>query len=286
MRSAVRALPGIGGPPILTPMRNATRNVNSIRTRLPRLLDWMKNQQPDVLCLQELKVTDDAFPREAIVAAGYHCAVHGQKTYNGVAILSRIEPHEVALGIGEPALDAQARLVAATIAGVRVLSAYVPNGAKVGSDKWDFKLAWLRRLRAHLTETLDPAGPVVLAGDLNVATTDADVANPDEWANSVLCHPDARNALENVTDWGLHDAFAPHHPEGGVYSWWDYRGGAFHKNDGLRIDHILATGCLLEKSDSAWVDRDERRAAPKDDPRGKPSDHAPLVVEFAGSGSE
>ncbi|MFP4052432.1 MAG: exodeoxyribonuclease III [Phycisphaerae bacterium] len=262
-------------------MRIATWNVNSIRTRLQRVLDWLKTHQPDVLCLQELKVTDNAFPREPIVAAGYHCAVHGQKTYNGVAVLSRTEMQDIAVGIGEPALDSQARLVAATVDGARVLSAYVPNGARVGSDKWDFKLAWLRRLRAHLTETLDPSGPVVLAGDLNVATTDADVANPDEWANTVLCHPDARSALAEVAAWGLHDAFAHHHPQGGVYSWWDYRGGAFHKNDGLRIDHILTTGCLLEKSEAAWVDRDERRTGPKDDPRGKPSDHAPLVVEFA-----
>ncbi len=261
-------------------MKLATWNVNSIRTRLRRVLDWLNAHQPDVLCLQELKVTDELFPVDAIAEAGYHAVCHGQKTYNGVAILSKIAPEDVQNGLdGDPA-DPQARLVGANIGDVRIYSAYVPNGSAVGSDKWAYKLAWLKRLRAKLDAQADPARPVALLGDLNVATHDADIANPDSWAQSVLAHPEARAALEQVTDWGFVDAFRKMHPAGGVYSWWDYRRGAFHKNDGLRIDHILATPSLADRVRDSWVDRDERHAAPTDDPRGKPSDHAPVVAEF------
>lgn len=258
----------------------ATWNVNSIRTRLQRVLDWLADRRPDVLCLQELKVTDELFPAEAITETGYHAVCHGQKTYNGVAILSKTPPEDARNGLGGDPDDPQARLVGATVNGVRVLSAYVPNGSVVGSDKWTYKLAWLARLRTHLEENYDPAERVVLAGDLNVAVDDADVANPEAWAQSVLCHDEARRALQNVADWGLTDAFREIHPDGGIFSWWDYRRGAFHKDDGLRIDHVLATPALAKTARCAWVDRDERKAAPKDDPRGKPSDHAPVVVEF------
>ncbi|MFP4139742.1 MAG: exodeoxyribonuclease III [Phycisphaerae bacterium] len=261
-------------------MRLATWNVNSIRTRLRRVLDWLNTHQPDVLCLQELKVTDELFPAKEIAQAGYHAVCHGQKTYNGVAILSKIPPEDVQNGLdGDPA-DPQARLVGATVNGVRVYSAYVPNGSVVGSDKWTYKLAWLGRLRAKLAAEADPAQPVALLGDLNVATRDADIANPDAWAQSVLAHPEARAALQQVTDWGFVDVFGKIHPSGGIYSWWDYRRGAFHKDDGLRIDHILATTSLADRVQDAWVDREERKAAPKDDARGKPSDHAPLVADF------
>jgi exodeoxyribonuclease-3 len=261
-------------------MRLATWNVNSIRTRLPRVLDWLATHQPDVLTLQELKVTDELFPADPLREAGYHAVCHGQKTWNGVAILSKTPPEDVRNGLNGDPDDPQARLVGATVNGVRILSAYVPNGSVVGSDKWAYKLRWLDRLRAHLDENYSPSQPVALTGDLNVAVDDADIANPDSWNDTVLTHPEARAALRRVTEWGLEDAFRKIHPDGGIYSWWDYRRGAFHKDDGLRIDHVLATPTLAQAATCAWADRDERKTAPKDDPRGKPSDHAPLVVEF------
>ena len=254
-------------------MRLATWNVNSIRARLDRALAWLARQQPDVVCLQELKCTDDAFPHAAIRDAGYHAAVHGQKTYNGVAILSRAEPTDVQTGLGDDVEDPQARLVAATVEGVRVLSAYVPNGSVVGSDKWAYKLGWLARLRDHLDRGFDPAEPLVLCGDFNVARFDDEVGFPDRWGGSVLCHHDGREALERVRAWGFTDVFRQHHPEGGVYSWWDYRAGAFHRNDGLRIDHLFAAEPLADRCTAAEVDRDERKGP-------KPSDHAPVVAVF------
>ena len=255
-------------------MKIATWNVNSIRARLERALAWLARQQPDVVCLQELKCTDDAFPHEAVRDAGYHAAVHGQKTYNGVAILSRSEPADVEVGLSDEVDDPQARLVSAVVDGVRVLSAYVPNGSAVGSEKYAYKLDWLDRLREHLGRRFAPSDQVILCGDLNVARFDDEVASPDEWAATVLCHPTARDALERVREWGFTDLFRKHHPEGGLFSWWDYRAGAFHRNDGLRIDHIFATEPLAARCTAAEVDRDERKGA-------KPSDHAPLVATFA-----
>lgn len=261
--------------PILSCMRIATWNVNSIRVRLERVVCWLERHQPDVLCLQELKTPDEQFPLEEFTRAEYHSAVAGQRTYNGVAILSKEQPDRVTRGLQGDSDDRQARLISADIAGIRILSAYVPNGARVGSDKWEYKLRWLERLRTSL-EALDPDQPLALCGDLNVALRDVDVARPDAWSDTVLFHPEARSALRNVCEWGLVDPFAKLHPGGGIYSWWDYRRGAFHRNDGLRIDHILTTASLGRRARSAWVDRDQRKGS-KDD---KPSDHAPMVVEF------
>jgi exodeoxyribonuclease-3 len=171
--------------------------------------------------------------------------------------------------------DDQARLIGATVSGVRVLSAYVPNGGSVGSEKWEYKLAWLERLRSFLDERESKDRPLVLAGDFNVAPDDLDVKNPDRWRDTVLCHPDARRAFQRVVDWGLVDAFRHVHPEGGIYSWWDYRRLGFAKNDGLRIDGVLVTSRLAEHVEDAFVDRDERKGK-------QPSDHAPLVVDLAG----
>ena len=254
-------------------MKIATWNVNSIRARQERVLAWLAKAQPDALCIQELKVTDDAFDYDAFQEAGYYALVHGQKTYNGVAILCQDLPADMHTGLGDDADDPQARLIAATIAGVRIVNAYVPNGQEVGSDKWAYKLEWLRRLRAYLERTARPSGELVLCGDLNVAVDDKDVAHPEEWADTVLCHADAREALAGVCGWGLVDVFRKHHPDGGVYSWWDYRALAFPKNNGLRIDHVLATKKLSAQCTSAEVDRDERKGE-------KPSDHAPIVAVF------
>lgn len=253
-------------------MRIATWNVNSIRARLDRLLAWLGRASPDVVCLQELKVTDADFPAEAIRAAGYQAAVHGQKTYNGVAILSRGELRDVRRGMPGFA-DSQARLISAQVEGVRVVCAYFPNGQAVGSEKWTYKLDWIRRLRATLQEQFQPSDRLVLCGDFNVARDDRDVARPEAWADSVLCHADARRTLEELLDWGLVDVFRRRHPDGGLYSWWDYRMLAFPRNNGLRLDYVTATPTLAERCTTAEIDREERKGA-------QPSDHAPVSAVF------
>jgi exodeoxyribonuclease III len=253
----------------------ATWNVNSIRARLPRLLDWLGRAGPDVVCLQELKVAEDEFPFFEIEAVGYRAVVLGQRTYNGVAILAREEPTDVLLGLADGIADDQSRLISAVVGGVRVLSAYVPNGQTVGSDKWVYKLDWIRRLRAHLAVRYRPTEPLVLGGDFNVAPEDRDVARPEEWGGSVLCHQDARAAFAEVTSWGLVDAIRLHHEGPGPYSWWDYRMLGFAKGNGLRIDHILVTPPIAERCRAGSVDRNERK--------GKlPSDHAPVLIELDG----
>jgi exodeoxyribonuclease-3 len=252
-------------------MKIATWNLNSIRSRHERLLRWLDRHQPDVLCLQELKAPEPDFPLDPLRGAGYFAAVSGQKTYNGVAILSRSEPQDIERSFGDDVDDPQARFVAALVDDVRILSVYVPNGARVGSEKWDYKLQWLDRLKHYLDRTGDPSGALALCGDLNVATDDADVANPEVWRDSVLCHEEGRKALERVREWGLVDAFRLKHPDGGIYSWWDYRRLAFPKNDGLRIDHIYVTESLSRRVVEAEVDRQERKGK-------QPSDHAPVVV--------
>ncbi len=270
-------------------MKLVTWNVNSVRARHERVLAFLDREAPDVLCLQELKVTDDAFPHEAIAARGYHVATHGQPTYNGVALLSRTPLRDVVRGFGDGADDdPQARLISATVDAetadgeadaVRVTSAYVPNGSTVGSDKWVYKLAWMARLRGALDGLAD-GHPYVLCGDFNVAPEDRDARNPDRWAASVLLHADARAALAAWHAWGLDDVVRRLHPDAaeGPFTWWDYRNLGFPKNDGLRIDHVFATAALSERATEARVDRDERRA-PKD--ATPPSDHAPLIVTFA-----
>jgi exodeoxyribonuclease-3 len=247
--------------------------VNSIRTRRERLLAWLAKSGPDVVCLQELKAPDEEFPADALREAGYYSASHGQKTYNGVAIVSRAPLANVAPGLGDGVDDPQARLLSAEVHGIRVIAAYVPNGASVGSDKWEYKLAWLGRLRAYLERTADPSHPLVLCGDLNVAPADLDVARPDAWRHTVLCHEEGRAALRRVLDWGLVDGFRHRHPDVAAYSWWDYQRLAFPKGDGLRIDHVLVTAPLLARLRDAGIDRDERK--------GKlPSDHAPVWIEL------
>lgn len=254
-------------------MKVATWNVNSIRVRLPRLLAWLGAHAPDVLCLQEIKVPEADFPAEELRAAGYYAAVHGQRTYNGVAILSRAPAEDVQAGLGDGAEDAQSRLLSARIDGVRVYSAYFPNGGEVGSDKWSYKLAWMERLRVHLRSHADPSEPLLLCGDFNVAPDARDVARPEEWDGTVLCHPEARAALQRLADWGLGDTFRQHHAEGGFYSWWDYRQLGFPKNNGLRIDHVFATAPMTARCRAASIDREERKGK-------QPSDHAPVVAEF------
>jgi exodeoxyribonuclease III len=253
-------------------MKVATWNVNSIRAREERLLRWLAKHQPDVLCLQELKVTDDAFPHLSVQAIGYHAAVHGQKTYNGVAVLARTEPAEVERGFGDGGDDEQARLVAARVGPVHVVSAYVPNGQEVGSEKWGYKVEWLKRLRAWLDRRFAKTDLVALCGDFNVAPEARDVYDPAEWEPSVLFHPEARAALEHVRAWGFVDAFRLHNQAPGLYTWWDYRMLGFPKGRGLRIDHVFLSEPLAARCTAARIDRDERKGK-------QPSDHAPVVVE-------
>jgi exodeoxyribonuclease-3 len=258
-------------------MKLATWNVNSVRARLARLLRWLEANQPDVLCLQELKVEDESFPLLDVQALGYHAALHGQRTYNGVAILSKEQPQHVERGmagaLGPEAEDGQARLIAAMVGGVRVVSAYFPNGGERGSDKWEYKLAWMKRLRSWLDARCDANEPLALCGDFNVAPDARDVHDPAAWEGSVLFHPDVRAALAHVRGFGLQDSLRLVSQEAGLYSWWDYRMLGFPKNRGLRIDHVDLTAPLAARVTRVAIDRNERKGQ-------QPSDHAPVVVEL------
>jgi exodeoxyribonuclease-3 len=252
----------------------ATWNVNSIAIRLPRLQQFLARERPDVVCLQELKCADDKVPVAEFAALGYHAAFLGQKTYNGVAVLSRVAPEQVIKGFADGVDDPAARFVGARVGGVTYYSAYVPNGQTVGSDKYFYKLNWLARLRRFLDREHRPGDQIVIAGDYNVAPEDRDVHDPAAWKGQLLCSDREREALAHAQAFGLVDAYRRLHPAETQYTWWDYRMLAFPKNHGLRIDLILATPALAERVTACWVARDERQGE-------KPSDHAPVVVEFA-----
>ncbi len=251
----------------------ATWNVNSIRARDEKVRGWLADKKPDVVCLQELKVEDDKFPRADYEALGWHVATFGQRTYNGVAILSRLPLEGVTRGLEDGEDDPQARLIGATIGGVRFLCAYAPNGESLGSDKYQYKLRWFGRLRRYLDSRFTAQTPLALLGDLNVAPEPRDVHDPHRWEPTVLFHGDARAALLQVARFGLTDAFRVKRDEPGLYSWWDYRAGSFHKNQGLRIDHVYVTAPLLDRVAAAEIDRAARK-------NPTPSDHAPVLVEL------
>ena len=254
-------------------MRIASWNVNSLRVRLPQVLAWLEAQRPDVLGLQETKVTDDAFPAEALAEAGYASLFAGQKTYNGVALLTR-EP--AANPVREIAgfQDEQRRLIGATVGGIRVYNVYVPNGQAVGSEKFDYKLAWLAALKDQLADELAAHPRLVVMGDFNIAPEDRDVYDPVAWAGNVLVSPPERAALDAIAGLGLEDAFRLFEQPDDVFSWWDYRAAAFRRNRGLRIDLQLVSSELAGACRGALVDPT---------PRGweRPSDHAPVVADFA-----
>lgn len=255
-------------------MRIATWNVNSVKAREARVLGWLREHRPDVLCLQELKTPDEAYPAEAVRGEGYRSAVFGQKAFNGVALLSPHPITHVRRGLEDD--DPQARLIGGVVKGVTVYSAYFPNGRSVGSEAYDYKLAWMARLLEMLADRHRPGDPVVLTGDFNVAPDDLDANDPGKWEPSVLCHQEAREALERIRRWGFVDVVRKHNPDGGLYSWWDYRRLAFPRNDGLRIDHIFATMTVADRSAGAWVDRNQRKGGKAN----VPSDHAPVVADF------
>jgi exodeoxyribonuclease-3 len=251
----------------------ATWNVNSVLARLPLVLRWLGSARPDVLCLQETKCSDERFPAAEFAEIGYRAAIHGQPTYNGVAVLARGEIADVRKGMPGDEEGAQARVIAATVGGVRVLNVYVPNGQSVGSEKYAFKLDWLGRLREYLDEEFWADDEVLICGDFNVAPEDRDVHDPASWRGRILCSEPERERLEHVRGWGFTDAFRMHVAAGGHYSWWDYRAGSFRNNAGLRIDHVWVSEPLAERCARAWIDRE---------PRGweRPSDHTPVLAEF------
>jgi exodeoxyribonuclease III len=253
-------------------MKIATWNVNSLKVRLPHVLDWLAAQRPDVLCLQETKLEDKAFPFTEVAAAGYKAVHHGQKTYNGVAILTRTDVLDVTRGIPDLE-DPQARVIAATVDGVRVVCAYIPNGQAVGSDKYEYKLKWLRALRNWLKDELARHPRLALLGDYNIAPEDRDVHDPTAWRDQVLCSEAERDAFRALTELGLHDAFRLFEQPDKVFSWWDYRMLAYQKNMGLRIDHILLSPDLAANCTACLVDKAPRKLE-------RPSDHAPVIAEL------
>ena len=253
-------------------MKIASWNVNSLRVRLPHLLDWLKANPVDVIGLQELKLQDEQFPLAELQALGYHAAVSGQKTYNGVALLSRTAPAEVERDLPNFTDDSK-RLIAATVNGVRVISAYVPNGQAVGSDKYAYKLRWLQALAGHLQGELARYPKLAIVGDFNIAPTDADVQDPVAWDGQVLCSEPERAAFRALLALGLKDAFAQFPRPEQSFTWWDYRQGAFRRNLGLRIDHILLSPTLADECLTFHIDKTPRRLE-------RPSDHAPVIAEF------
>jgi len=254
-------------------MRIATWNVNSVIARCDHLLGWLSKEHPDVACLQETKCIDERFPTGEIENLGYHVALFGQATYNGVAILSRSVIEVIRRGLPGDAEDAQKRLLDVRTADIRVINVYVPNGAQVGSDKYAFKLDWFAKLRKYLDEHCSPDEPLVLCGDFNVAPEPRDVHDPRLWEGRILFSEPERAALAHVKDWGLVDLFRMHHAEPGLFTWWDYRAGGFRRNQGLRIDHLFGTHTMASRCVAVDIERTVRAQA-------KPSDHAPVVAEF------
>jgi exodeoxyribonuclease-3 len=242
-------------------MKIATYNVNSIRKRMPIVLEWLKLHEPDVLCLQETKIQDQDFPVAALKDAGYHVYYRGMKSYNGVATLSRLKPDRVIYGLDDSPDSEDARILQTVIGGVPIINAYVPQGSRVGSDKYAFKLEWFRQFRQYLETHLDPESPAVWVGDLNVAPEPIDVYHPDRRVNDPDFHIDARNAYKHAVAWGFFDVFRKLHPERVQYTYWDYFRNALANNWGWRIDHILATEPLAAVCTAADVDLAPRHLA-------------------------
>jgi exodeoxyribonuclease III len=256
-----------------TPVKIATWNVNSLAIRQQQVLDWLAQHQPDVLCMQETKLVDDKFPHEAFAAAGYAAQWHGQRTYNGVAMVSKVPVVDVLRNIPDHP-DEQARVITATVGGVRVVGAYMPNGQAVGSEKFAYKMAWLEALRKWIAVELKSYRQLVVVGDYNIAPEDRDVYDPIAWAGQILCSPQERAHFQALLDLGLHDSFRLFEQPPKSWSWWDYRMLAFRKNQGLRIDHILVSDALKSKVTSCVIDKAPRK-------NERPSDHAPVMVDLS-----
>lgn len=254
-------------------MKIATWNVNSLNVRLPHVLDWLDTARPDVLVLQEIKQVTEKFPVDELREAGYHGVANGQKTYNGVAVISRSVANDNVTDF--PGFDdSQRRILASTIDGVRVVNLYVPNGSSVGSEKYDYKLNWLAALKGFLDDELRAHEKLVVLGDFNIAPDDRDVHDPEKWGEDILCSPKERAAYQALIDLGLTDVFRKFDQPENTFSWWDYRAAGFRRNAGLRIDLILASETLSNVCEKSYVDREPRSWE-------RPSDHTPVVAEFA-----
>ncbi|WP_372526495.1 exodeoxyribonuclease III [Piscinibacter sp.] len=254
-------------------MKLATWNVNSLAVRLPQVLEWLAAHQPDVLCLQETKLTDDKFTQAEFTAAGYQAQWFGQKTYNGVALLSRTPASDVARNI-VGFTDEQARVIAGTVDDVRIIGAYFPNGQAPDSDKFAYKMRWMEALREWVRAELTRHPKLVLLGDFNIAPEDRDVCDPVAWAGQIHCTDEEREHFQQLLGLGLHDSFRLFEQPPKLYSWWDYRNLAFRRNQGLRIDHILVSDALKPRVSSCVIDKLPRK-------NERPSDHAPVVMELA-----
>ncbi len=253
-------------------MKIATWNVNSLKVRLPQVLEWMQAHEPDVLVLQEIKQVTEMFPADAIAAAGYKAIASGQKTYNGVAVIGRSEPADPVTDF--PGFeDPQRRILATTIDDVRIIDLYVPNGSEVGSEKYAYKLEWLAALHGFLQDEMSRHEKLVVLGDFNIAPKDEDVYDAEKWGEGILCSPDERRALNNILELGLTDVFRRFEQPEKTFSWWDYRAAGFRRNAGLRIDLILTSDAMTEACSGSHVDKEPRAWE-------RPSDHAPVVAEF------
>lgn len=258
-------------------MKIATWNVNSIKARLPNVLEWLTSATPDVVLLQEIKTVDEGFPRLELEQLGYQCAVHGQKSYNGVAILSRRGLEDVSTGLAGDDEDVQARYLEATVEGVRVATIYLPNGNPTDSEKYPYKLRWMTRLKARAAELLADERPIVLGGDYNVIPTDDDVHDPIAWQGDALIKPETRAAFRQILWLGYTDAFRAKVSTPHKYSFWDYQGGAWQKDHGIRIDHLLLSPQAADRLTDAGID-----SAPRD--KQKASDHTPVWCELSEPG--
>ncbi|MCY7344802.1 MAG: exodeoxyribonuclease III [Pyrinomonadaceae bacterium] len=254
-------------------MKIATWNVNSIAVRLEQVLRWLNETRTDVLCLQETKCVDEKFPLEAINEFGYHAVFIGQKSYNGVAILANREITDVQKGFPDDEADAPKRLIAGTVGNIRIVNTYIPNGTELWTDKFTFKLDWLQRLRKFFDATCPPDSDVLLCGDFNVAPDERDVWSVPAWEGKLHFSKPERAALDYVKKWGFNDLYREINGDARKFSWWNYREGAFFKNQGLRIDHIWTSKSLTGKSVGCWIDEEPRRWE-------RPSDHTPVIAEF------
>lgn len=252
----------------------ATWNVNSVLARLEQVLRWLDAVKPDVLCMQETKCTDDKFPTLLFQERGYQCQLLGQQSYNGVAILTRSAGDNTIRGYPGDDETAQSRLIASTVNDINVVNVYIPNGQAVGSEKYAFKLSWMGRLKEFFATNYDKTTPVLLCGDFNVAPEERDVHDVRLWQGRIMFSEQERAALEQIRDWGFTDAFRLHNEDGGHFTWWDYRAGAFRRNLGLRIDHIWISAPLVNRNTRTWIDLEPRKWE-------KPSDHAPVIAEFS-----
>ena len=254
-------------------MKIATWNVNSIAIRLEQVLNWLKTHDIDVLCLQETKCVDEKFPLESIQNGGYNAAFMGQKSYNGVAILSKHKLENVQYNFPDDDTEAPKRLIAATINNICIVNTYIPNGTEIWTDKFTFKLDWLQRLRKFFDETCPKDSDVLLCGDFNVAPEELDVWSVKNWEGKLHFSKPERAAMHHVKQWGFTDVFRQQNGDLQAFSWWNYREGAFPKNQGLRIDHIWTSKSLAEKCVGCWIDKEPRTWE-------RPSDHTPVVAEF------